>query len=104
MKILELEKTEDFQSLVEDKDVILFFRSEDCGVCQSMYLKTLEELKDRDLDLISIQIKDHKEISGQFLVFIAPTIVILEKGVETLRESKFINLDKIKKKISSLGY
>lgn len=51
------------------------------------------------MKLIDIDMSINKEIPGQLGVFIVPTILIIYKGEEKLRESKFIGFDNIRKNL-----
>ncbi len=76
---------------------IIIAKSHGCGVCDiaKMQLKTI--LKDYDLPLYEVYIDDTPEYRGNHLVFTVPTVLIFSHNKELLRESRFINLNKIER-------
>lgn len=70
---------------------------------RAMFSKqALDEAEDLDVRMVylfekvgEIIIDDLIEVSGQFLVFSVPTILIMHEGREILRESRFIDFNKI---------
>lgn len=75
--------------------VILYFSTPNCGVCEIMLPKMLVALQDLPYDVIEINASDSAEIAGQHRVFTAPTVLVYYEGREVLRESRFIDIDKI---------
>ena len=75
--------------------LILYFSTPNCMVCEIMKPKVLEALQDYDTDLIDIDAAEYPEIAGQHRVFAAPTVLVFYEGKEVLRESRFIDIDKI---------
>jgi len=49
---------------------------------------------------IKIDINESPSLGAEYSVFIAPTILVFTYGKETLRESKFIVLDKLEEQIN----
>jgi len=49
---------------------------------------------------IKIDIDESPSLCAEFLVFIAPTILIFAQGKETLRESRFIVLNELEKNLN----
>ncbi|MEI4622566.1 thioredoxin family protein [Bacillus cereus] len=84
---------------MEAKDlVLLFIKTENCGVCDVMLQKVNHLLAEyRTVENIVISLQDMQEISSKYLVFTAPTVLLLHQGREILRESRFISLEKIER-------
>lgn len=57
----------------------------------------LEIVKDFPVDVFQIDSDQNKEIIGQYLVFAVPTILIFHESKEVLRESRFIDFQRIKR-------
>lgn len=93
-----LNNIDDFNTIKDTKKpFILYFWSEDCGVCNSMGI-TLEETKENiDIPIYKINIKEDNKISAQNLVFTVPTILVFYDGKEVLRESRYIDFNNVKK-------
>ena len=83
------------QLITENEQVILYFSSENCTVCHAVYPKLLKLIENQPIKVGEIIIDDLIEVSGQFLVFSVPTILIMHEGREILRESRFIDFNKI---------
>lgn len=83
------------QLITENEQVILYFSSENCTVCHAVYPKLLKLMENKSIKVGKIIIDDLIEISGQLLVFSVPTILIMHEGKEILRESRFIDFNKI---------
>jgi thiol-disulfide isomerase/thioredoxin len=83
------------QSILDQSLVLLYFSTPNCGVCHAMLPKVSEALKDEDLEMIEIDVSLHPDIAGQHQVFVSPTILAWGEGKELLRESRFIDVDRI---------
>jgi thioredoxin-like negative regulator of GroEL len=75
--------------------LLLYFSTPSCMVCEIMLPKVLEALQDYPYDLIDIDAAEYPEIAGQHRIFAAPTVLVFYEGKEVLRESRFIDIDKI---------
>lgn len=88
----------DFNSLkshLENEDTILFIKSRNCGVCDVLY-PIIKNIADKyNVDFIKIYVEDFKELSGQYMVFTVPTVLVFNYTKEMLRESRFVNHNKI---------
>ncbi len=85
-----------FLDIVSKSEVTLaYFTTTHCGVCKVIYPKLLEEMRDFNNTIIKVDGSVHIELASQWLVFTVPTILIFFEGKELLRESRFINMDKI---------
>lgn len=89
------------QFIAEEDQVILYFSSSDCNVCQAILPKLMTLVKDYSIKVIKIDISKNLEIAGQLSVFTVPTILIMYNGREVLRESRFIDLQRVKRMLDS---
>ena len=62
----------------------------------------MELAEEYEIDLVKIDMNKNKYIPGQYSVFAAPTVLLINKGEEYLRESRFIDFEKIRKNIGYL--
>ncbi|WP_439744503.1 thioredoxin family protein [Bacillus pseudomycoides] len=77
----------------EQGRLLLFIKTENCGVCDVMLEKVNRLLKQyKNVGNIVVSFEDMKEISAKYLVFTAPTVLLFHQGKEILRESRFISL------------
>ena len=85
------------QFMAEEEQVILYFSSRDCNVCYAVFPKLMNIVNDHPIKVVKINIDEHVEIAGQLLVFTVPTILMIYEGREILRESRFIDFEKVQR-------
>ena len=74
---------------------IILAKSHGCGVCDIAKVQLGTVLSKYSLELNEVYIDDMPEFRGKHLVFTVPTVLIFSKNREILRESRFLNLNKI---------
>ncbi|MEK0219300.1 thioredoxin family protein [Bacillus proteolyticus] len=83
--------------------VLLFIKTENCGVCDVMLRKVNYVLENYDyvekVEKVEILLQDMQEIAGRYAVFTGPTILLFHNGKEILRESRFISLENLERTI-----
>lgn len=52
-------------------------------------------VKNYKINIVKIDVDSKVEISGQFLAFVMPTILIISDGREILREARFIDFKRV---------
>lgn len=65
--------------------------------------KLMELARKFKIALVKIDTATNKYIPGQYSVFSLPTVLIIYKGRENLRESRFINFNNIEKNLDYIG-
>jgi thioredoxin-like negative regulator of GroEL len=101
MNLRKLKQGETLDYPIHDqKPVLFYFSSPNCGVCHAMLPKVSEALKDEDLEMIEIDVSLHPNIAGQHQVFVSPSLIVWGEGKELLRESRFIDVDRISRLIA----
>ena len=85
------------QFMAEEEQVILYFSSRDCNVCHAVFPKVMNLVNNHPIKVVKLNIDEHVEIAGQLLVFTVPTILMIYEGREILRESRFIDFEKVKR-------
>jgi thiol-disulfide isomerase/thioredoxin len=74
-----------------------------CSVCQTIIPYIKERVSSFEkLNVIELYIDDHDELKGKFMIFTVPTVMLYHEGKEMLRESRFINTDKINRLIEMM--
>lgn len=84
-----------------DRLSILLISSYNCGVCISVEAK-LDKLIQEFVEVkegIKVKIDTMPEVSGEFLVFTVPTILVFYDGKEIIRQSRFIQFEKLNEDI-----
>lgn len=85
------------QYMEEKEPFILYFSSRDCNVCHTVLPILMNLVNVHPIKVIKINIDEHVEIAGQLLVFTVPTILMIYEGREILRESRFIDFQKVER-------
>lgn len=74
----------------------LYISQEDCSVCHALRPKMTELLKNYPkIELREVEADQVKEISAEYLIFSAPTLLFFVDGKEYLREGKFVQFRKL---------
>jgi len=81
--------------------VCFYLSTPECNVCKILKPKVIEMIQ-KDFPQIQfyyVNLNESKEISGQLSVFSVPTILIYFDGKESIRISRNIHLEELKKQI-----
>lgn len=82
---------------MNQKPFIMFFFTQECGVCHAILPRLKNLIEDYEIELIEIDALKYPAISGQHQVFTVPTMLVWSEGREVLRESRFFNFEKVKR-------
>lgn len=55
--------------IAEEEKIILYFSSRNCNVCQAVFPRLMNLLKDQLIKVLKIDINEQVQIAGQLLVF-----------------------------------
>jgi thioredoxin-like negative regulator of GroEL len=77
--------------------LLVHFSSPACSVCHSTWPQLEQLAAANGWPVVDISIDTHAAVAAQRLVFTVPTILVLAKGKELLRESRFIGFDRIER-------
>jgi thioredoxin 1 len=80
--LLNLEKTNEFDSIVEKNEhVLVDFYATWCGPCR-MLAPVLEELSEDlpELTILKVNVDEQPELASQFNVISIPTLVVMKDG------------------------
>jgi len=101
--VISIESNEQIKQLMTgEKPFILYFSSSNCNVCYAILPKLMNLVNDYPITVARINVNEYTEIAGQFLIFTVPTILIMHKGEEIFRESRFIDFQKVEKTLNFL--
>ncbi len=94
-----MEIIEEYSKLnkIINKDlVMLIAKSHTCSSCLTIE-KTLESHLNNynNIEKYGIYVDDIDKFRGDYLIFSVPTIIIFSEGKELLRESRYINYEKV---------
>lgn len=87
-----------FLNIINSELTVIIAKTKTCNVCVPISHKLEEFMKDYPkISVFQIYLEDVLEFQGQQLIFTVPTIVIYSEGKEILRESRFIDFEKIER-------
>lgn len=58
--------------------------------------------KEQNINVLIVDVDEQLLIKGQLLVFAYPTVLVMKNGREALRESKFIDFERVKKTLENI--
>ena len=90
-------KSELDELLNNSNSVVIYFSSASCNVCHSVLPQLISLIEGLPISFVKVKADMQPEICGQLLVFTVPTILIFYEGKEIVRESRFIDFNRIKK-------
>ena len=99
-----LEKIQDVVTFINKNHLaFLYVSQENCSVCHALRPKLTELLKRYPkIELREIEADKVKEISAEYLIFSAPTLLFFVEGKEYIREGKFVQLKKLAEAIEQI--
>ncbi|KMZ42986.1 MULTISPECIES: thioredoxin family protein [Bacillales] len=75
---------------------LLFIKTANCGVCDVTYARTVELLKQYpQVKSMVASMEKMPNLSGEFLVFTAPAILLFMDGKEVFRQARFVSFDEL---------
>ncbi|MBU5292510.1 thioredoxin family protein [Anaerosalibacter bizertensis] len=84
----------------ENKIVLLYFGSNNCGVCTDMQPKVEEILKKYSkIKSLKVDVEKSLKIAASYNIFTIPAILLFIEGKETIREARHISIQDIDNKI-----
>lgn len=97
-KINTIKSYEEFQIVKNQELMILIAKTKSCVVCNPITNKLVEFMQQYpSIPMYQVYLEDVSLFQGQHLVFTVPTILVFSEGKEILRESRFINFEKIQR-------
>ncbi len=92
----EIKSYKDVDKTINKDFVMIIAKSHSCSACQSI-LGMLEQNVPNlhQIEIYNIYIDDVDQFRGDHLIFSVPTVLVFSKGKELLRESRYINYQKI---------
>ncbi|MDD3478600.1 MAG: thioredoxin family protein [Candidatus Izemoplasmatales bacterium] len=93
-----IQSYQEFLDLSQAPLSVFIAKTKMCSVCVPISAKLETFMKDYpEIPMYQIYLEDVLEFQGQQLIFTVPTIVFFSEGKEILRESRFIDFDKMER-------
>ena len=99
---IEIKSLDEFNQLKQEEPALLaYFSTDACNVCKVLKPKVDEMVQSEFPQLKMVYVKSDvlPDIAGQHQVFAAPTILVFFDGRETIRKSRNIGLDELRREI-----
>ncbi|MEI5993558.1 thioredoxin family protein [Candidatus Enterococcus mansonii] len=92
-----LETLEEIRSFITNNHfVFLYVSQEDCSVCHALQPKLMALLSNYPkIELREVEADKVREISAEYLIFSAPTLLFFVAGKEYIREEKFVQFKQL---------
>lgn len=100
-KIKNMEEIKEFIS--NNQMSLLFIKTVQCGVCDAVLAQS-EDVLERfpKIHSILVSLEETPQVSGEYLVFTAPTLIMFLKGKEMFRESRFVVFSEFERKLQQI--
>lgn len=99
----QIESIDQLNAHISKQDIVLvFFDTSSWGVGRAVFPKLMDLANEYNLDVLRVDMDSQPLIKGQFTVFSAPTVLLFSNGREIIRESKFIDFERVDKTLNSL--
>ena len=98
----EIQSLEEFNWLKKEEPALLgYFSTETCNVCKVLKPKVAKLIQEEfpQIKLAYVKSDVLPEVAGQHQVFAAPTILVFFDGRETIRKSRNIGIDELRREI-----
>ncbi|WP_232698831.1 thioredoxin family protein [Brevibacillus daliensis] len=88
---------QELESVLEQHAINLFvIKAEQCGVCEAVQAQLIPILENHPkINAISAYINDVPELSGKYLAFTAPVVLLFVEGKEVYRAARFIQMEEL---------
>merc|ERR1711879_331519 len=91
-----IQSYDEIQNVINKEFVMILAKSHTCSICNTIQNTLERAIPNLDqIEIHSIYIDDIDQFRGDHLIFSVPTVLIFSEGKELLRESRYINYDKI---------
>jgi hypothetical protein len=89
---------DEFLNIVKSEIVVVIAKTKTCVVCKPLSEKLRIFMEDYPtIPAYQVYLEDVEMFQGQQLVFTVPTILVFSESKEILRESRFIDFEKIRR-------
>lgn len=84
----------------ENKILLIYFGSKDCGICKVIKPELEKILKAYPkITSVQVDVENNIKLSASYNVFTLPAILVFIDGKEFIREARYINMKEINDKI-----
>lgn len=96
-----IDQTSEYKQFLDSNEYCgVYYSSEQCGVCNTMKPKVYSVYEEAGMPIKELSINQFRELAAQQLILKSPTIILYENGKEIIRDSGFIDLNKINRTLN----
>lgn len=96
-----IDQTSEYKQFLDSNEYCgVYYSSEQCGVCNTMKPKVYSVYEEAGMPIKELSINQFRELAAQQLILKSPTIILYEKGKEIIRDSGFIDLNRINRTLN----
>ena len=90
----------DLNSAKNNNLSVVYITSKNCNVCKVIYPR-LEGIvtKYAKINFLRLETDDNPQVTGQFMIFTVPAVVIFSKGKELYRAARYIDIAEVEQMI-----
>lgn len=97
----QIEELSEYHLFLETNEYCgVYYSSNNCGVCNTMKPKVFSVYQKAGMPIKEMSLNEYRELAGQQLILKSPTVILYENGKEILRDSGFIDLNKISRNLN----
>jgi thioredoxin-like negative regulator of GroEL len=99
--MIELKTINEIEEFISNNDIVIaYFSTASCSVCKALKpkIQAISDLFERS-QMIYSGIDQNQELSGKYMVFTVPTIILFIEGREYKRFARYVSTDDIKASI-----
>ena len=86
--------------IASNRVVICFFTAPACSVCHAVKPRLIELAKRYQLPVMLVSVDQYVAHAAERLIFTVPKVLIVHKGREISRESRYINFEHLERTMS----
>ena len=99
-----MKSSEIFEKIEKTPNTLVYFSFPGCSVCVALLPKIEKLVKSfADVEFLYVNTHETPEVSGQYLVFTVPTVILFSKGAEQKRWSRVFSVEDVESTLDRLS-
>lgn len=96
-----ISQTSEYKQFLDSNEYCgVYYSSEQCGVCNTMKPKVFSIYQEAGMPIRELSLNQFRALAAQQLILKSPTVILYEMGKEIIRDSGFIDLNKISRNLN----
>ena len=100
----DMKSAEIFEKIKKSQHTLVYFSFPGCSVCVALRPK-IEKLVEsfENVEFLYVNTHETPEVSGQYLVFTVPTVILFSQGAEQKRWSRVFSVEDVENALNRLS-